>query len=75
MSNQAKRELMLEEWVNGLPEGHRARVELAALKRENKQLVRALGHSRYGGHRHLALGCTGCDLITAILTAEEREDA
>ena len=33
MSNQAKRELMLEEWVNGLPEGHRARVELAALKR------------------------------------------
>ena len=32
MTNQAKRELTLEEWVGGLPEGHRARVELAALK-------------------------------------------
>ena len=47
--------------------------ELAALKRENKQLLRALGHSRYGGHRHLALGCAGCDLITTLLTAEEQK--
>ena len=40
--NQAKREVTLEEWVNGLPEGHRARVELAALKRENDATNAAL---------------------------------
>ena len=34
MSNQAKRELTLEEWVGGLPPSHRARSELAALKRQ-----------------------------------------
>ena len=34
MSNQAQREMTLEQWVEGLPPGHRARSELAALKRE-----------------------------------------
>ena len=38
MTNQAKRELTLEEWVGGLPEGHRARVELAEIERENEAL-------------------------------------
>jgi len=38
MGNQAKREMTLDQWVGGLPEGHGARVELTALKRENEAI-------------------------------------
>ena len=36
MSEQAQREMALEEWVDRLPPNHKARVELAALKRQIK---------------------------------------
>lgn len=38
MSNIPQREMTLEEWVNGLPDGHRARKELAQLESEHKML-------------------------------------
>ena len=46
MSNQAKRELTLEEWVDQLPPKHRAREEHTTLKRELKTyewLKKAMG--------------------------------
>jgi len=38
MSEQAYKEMTLEDWVGGLPEGHVARVELATLKKRNEEL-------------------------------------
>ena len=61
MSEQAKRELTLEEWVNGLPEGHRARVELTALKRENRVFRQEFS----------LLGMSNSEIDT-LLTAEEQ---
>ena len=42
MSEQAGREMTLEEWVDRLPPEHRAKNELAALKRENKGMKKLL---------------------------------